>query len=150
MSSALVELTAAIVSAHAAKSEISSEDLVQEIQTVFSTLKQLSDDGTVTETEVEKDDKPVMNPKRSIQKDQIICLECGQGGFKTLARHLKKAHNMDPKEYRKKYNFPAKTALAAKSYSEARRQTALEKNLGAKLVQGRKDSLARKAASITE
>lgn len=145
MSSALVELTATIVSAHAAKAEMSSDDLLQEIQNVFTTLKKLNDDGSVAE-EQKKEEPTATNPKKSILKDQIICLECNQGGFKTLARHLKNVHNMDPKEYRKKHGFPSKTPLAAKSYSEARRKTALDNKLGEKLVKSRQQKLAKKAA----
>jgi len=41
MASNLLDLTASIVSSHAAMSELSTEELIQEIQKVYSTLQQL-------------------------------------------------------------------------------------------------------------
>jgi predicted transcriptional regulator len=142
MSSLLVELTANIVSSHAASVEMTSDELLQEIQKVYIALKNLDSDTVVEETAGIKDQSPAINPKKSIQKDQIVCLICGKGGFKTLSRHLNVVHDIKPREYRKQFNLPAGTALAAKSYSESRRQAALENNLGEKLALGRAKRMA--------
>ena len=151
MSSLLVELTANIVSSHAASVEMSSDQLLQEIQKVYATLKNLETDLPVEETVVKKEPASALNPKKSIQKDQVICLICGKGGFKTLTRHLKVAHDMKPGAYRKQFKLPAGTVLAAKGYSEARRQAAIENNLGEVLAGGRAKRMAkyeaRKAAA---
>ena len=45
MTATLVELTAGIVSSHAAGTEMSSDDLIQEISKVFATLKKLETEG---------------------------------------------------------------------------------------------------------
>ena len=45
MTSSLVELTASIVSSHAVGTEMTSDDLIQEINKVFATLKKLETDG---------------------------------------------------------------------------------------------------------
>lgn len=144
MSSLLVELTANIVSSHAASVEMTSDELLQEIQRVYNMLKQLEGDQPL---EGETAAKPAFTvaPKKSIQKDQIICLLCNKGGFKTLTRHLKQVHNMKPGEYRKQFGLPAGTALAAKSYSEARRAAAKNNNLAANLEKARAIRMANQA-----
>lgn len=138
MPSTLIELTASIVSAHAATVEMSQDELLAEIQKVHATLKGL-DEGIAAAPEqpVEAETAPVMSAKKSIQKNQIVCLICGKGGFKTLSRHLKQAHDMKASAYRKQFGLPAGTALAAKAYSESRRESALKNNLGEKLAKGR-------------
>lgn len=138
MPSTLTELTASIVSAHAATVEMTADELLAEIQKVYVTLKAL-DEGVVAASEqpVEAEAPPVISAKKSIQKNQIVCLICGKGGFKTLSRHLKQAHDMKASVYRKQFGLPAGTALAAKSYSESRRESALKNNLGEKLAKGR-------------
>lgn len=149
MSSILVELTANIVSSHASSVEMTSDELLQEIQKVYAALKGLETDIPVEEAAVNKEQIPVLNPKKSIQKDQVICLICGKGGFKTLTRHLNVVHNMKPGAYRKQFNLPAGIALAAKSYSELRRQAALDNNLGEKLAVGRAKRMAKYEAKKT-
>ena len=150
MSSILVELTANIVSSHAANVEMSSEELLQEIQKVYTALKNLESDVVQEDvTGVTEPAAPAISPKKSIQKDQIICLVCGKGGFKTLARHLKQAHDLKPGQYRKQFGIPASTALAAKNYSEARRQSAITNNLGEKLAAGRATRMANLTAKKT-
>lgn len=146
MSSLLVELTANIVSSHAASIEMSSDDLLQEIQRVYAALKNLESDTAVPEDSAVKETATKINPKKSIQKDQISCLICGKSGFKTLTRHLKQAHGIKPAEYRKQFGLPPGTALAAKNYSESRRQAAIANNLGEKLAKGRATHLANLAA----
>jgi predicted transcriptional regulator len=146
MSSLLVELTANIVSSHAASVELTSDELLQEIQRVYTALKNLESDSIIEIEEVTKETIPAINPKKSIQKDQIICLICGKGGFKTLSRHLKQSHGVKASEYRKQFGIAAGTPLAAKNYSEARRQAAIDNNLGDKLAVGRANRLAKLAA----
>lgn len=142
MSSILVELTANIVSSHAGTVEMSSDELLQEIQKVYAALKNLDSDITTGEEAVIKETAPAISPKKSIQKDQIICLICGKGGFKTLSRHLKQAHGLKASEYRKQFGIASGTPLAAKNYSEARRQSAIDNNLGEKLAKGRATRMA--------
>jgi len=146
MSSILVELTASIVSSHAASVEMSSDELLLEIRKVYQTLKNLDNEPAQDSVATVQETTVTVNPKKSIQKDQIICLICGKGGFKTLSRHLKQAHDIKPGAYRKQFKLPAGIPLAAKNYSEARRQAALDNNLGENLAKGRTARLERLAA----
>lgn len=135
MPSPLIELTANIISAHAASTELTADQLLQEIQAVHAALKRL-EAGETSPVEGQPA-APSMEPKKSIQKNQVVCLICGKGGFKTLTRHLKQAHDMKPGQYRKQFGLPAGTALVAKGYSESRRQQALKNNLAGNLEKAR-------------
>ena len=55
MTTSLVELTANIVSAHASGSQLSRDELIQEINTVFTALKQLESGTPATEVETAPD-----------------------------------------------------------------------------------------------
>lgn len=152
MSNILVELTANIVASHAGSIEMTTDELLKEIQQVYSALRHLDTELPVEEPKsaTPNDTSSCVSPKKSIQKDQVICLVCNKGGFKTLSRHLKLAHNMKPSAYRKQFGIPAGTVLAAKSYSESRRKAALSNNLGEKLSAGRMKYQAQKAAEKAE
>lgn len=145
MTTSLVELTANIVSAHASGSQLSREELIQEINTVFSALKQLETGTPAVEVEAAPA-APVMSLKKAFQSDQISCMICGKTGFKTLTRHLKQAHDLKPGQYRKQFNIPSTQSLTAKNYSEARRRAANENNLAANLEKARAVRAANKAA----
>jgi predicted transcriptional regulator len=57
--------------------------------------------------------------------------------MKTLARHLGTAQGMKPSEYRKQFGIPRAQPLAAKAYSESRRQMAVDRGLGENLAKAR-------------
>jgi predicted transcriptional regulator len=138
MPAPLIELTARIVSAHAATRAMTRDELLTAMKDVHTTLKTL-EEGTavVAEQPDAVENVPVLSAKRSIQKQQIVCLICGKEGYKTLTRHLKQAHGMKPAAYRRQFGLPAGTPLVAKAYSAARREAALKNNLGEKLAKGR-------------
>lgn len=131
----LVELTAEIVSSHASVNEMDKEALLDEIEAVFTKLKSLArDEG---EAEVAPEEKPAVSLKAAFGAEKVYCMVCGKG-FTTLKKHIAIAHNMTPKDYRKKFNIPAKTPLVAKKYSEAKKKMALQLGLAEKLAKARK------------
>ena len=73
--------------------------------------------------------KPAVSVRKSVQDDQITCLECG-GTFKSLKRHLMTHHNLSPEEYREKWDLPADYPMVAPAYAEARSRLAKEMGLG--------------------
>jgi predicted transcriptional regulator len=73
--------------------------------------------------------KPAISVRKSIQDDQLICLECG-GSFKSLKRHLMTHHTMSPEEYREKWDLAADYPMVAPAYAEARSRLAKEMGLG--------------------
>lgn len=138
----LLELAADIVASHAANNKLSTDELVQELQKVHTALKQL-ESGQVETAGAEESKAPSLTAKQAFKKDQVICLICGRGGMKTLARHLRQAHDMKPGEYRKQFGIPRTQPLAAKNFSEARKQMAQDRNLAANLAKAREARAAK-------
>ncbi len=136
MAPTLLELTASIVSSHASMSEMSSDDLLQEIQKVYASLQQLESAGAEAVAGAEAKG-PAITLKKAFQPDQVFCMICGKGGMKTLARHLAKVHNMKPGEYKKQFGIPSNQALTAKNFSEARRKMAQDRGLADNLAKAR-------------
>ena len=83
-----------------------------------------------------EEEKPVITRTKAFGKDKIYCMICGKG-FKTLSRHLKTSHEMTASEYRKQFDIPRSQSLAAKNYSESRRQMAVERGLADNLAKAR-------------
>lgn len=137
MPQTLVELAADIVSSHASVNVMSTEELLQEIQKIYETLQQLETAGTVAPPAEAEKKTPAMSLKKAFQADQVFCMICGNGGMKTLTRHLSMTHGMKPGEYRKQFNIPSDQPLTAKNFSEARRKVALERGLADNLAKAR-------------
>lgn len=133
----LVELTTEIVSAHASVNEMNQEDLLGEIQAVFQKLKTLVGAEGEETAFVEEEIKPAIPLKAAFGAEQVFCMECGKG-FTTLKKHIAVSHNLSPKDYRKKYNVPARTPLVARNYSEAKKKIAQKLGLAEKLAAGRR------------
>ena len=131
----IIELTAEIVSAHAGNTQLTSEELYREIDTVYASLNALKSSTLIVVPEQPKQ----LTLKQAFKKDEVICMLCGKGGYKTLKRHLAMAHQLKPGEYRKQFGIPSAQKLAAKSYSESRRQLAIDKGLGEGLATYRAD-----------
>lgn len=146
MPSTLVELAASIVSSHASVNEMSTEELLQEIQKVYGALQELETSGTAAAAVETESKTPVISLKKAFQTDQVYCMICGRGGMKTLSRHLSQAHGIKPGEYRKKFNIPSNQPLTAKSFSEGRRKMAQERGLADNLAKAR----AVRAANLKE
>ncbi len=147
----LLELAAEIVSSHASTSKISGDDLLQEIQKIYETLKALEAGREVAVAGAEEEKKPAITVRQAFKQNEVICMICGKGGMKTLARHLAQAHDMTPAEYRKQFGIKREQALAAKSFSEARRKFARERGMADALAKAREvraaNIKAKKAAS---
>lgn len=136
MAPSLLELAANIVSSHASVSEMSTEELIEEIQKVHAMLQKL-ETGSPEAAAPDEPKGPAITLKKAFQADQVSCMICGKGGMKTLARHLAQAHNMKPGEYRKQFNIPRDQALTAKNFSESRKKMAKERGLAENLAKAR-------------
>ena len=127
-SNLLVELTAEVVSAYVGNNPVAAGDLATLISDVHSALGKTT---TVTESEPAEKPVPAVNPKRSVTRDHIVCLEDGKK-FKSLKRHLMSHYGMTPEEYREKWGLPADYPMVAPSYAEQRSRLAREMGLGRK------------------
>jgi predicted transcriptional regulator len=142
MSHEILKLTTEIVVSHASSSELTPEQLVNEIKEVYNALSSL-EGGTILEEPVSEGlagvKKPSIPLKDIVTNKYVVCLECGKK-MKTLKAHLRKTHNLTPKEYYQRYNLdPKKYPLVCKDYSAARSKMAKDRGLGA--LGGRKKSV---------
>ncbi len=127
MSKTLVEMTAEIIQSQISGSNMNTDEIKTALHDTYQTLKDLQEAEISGSNVDEKEDKPTMDPKRSIQKNRIVCLECGQS-FKMLTKHLK-SHDMTSKEYRKKYGFSSTQSLCARVLSEERSRASKERGI---------------------
>ncbi len=132
----LIEIASQIVQTQVSLTSMTAADITASLRQVFSTLHELqraeSGEITLPKTEGLQEAKPALSPENSIQNDKVICLECG-AEFKQLSQTHLSSHGMDRKEYKKKYGFPMKTPLAAKSLIKARVKAAKKRGLPEKL-----------------
>lgn len=133
--SSIMKMAADIIAAHASTTPMTKEELIVELTELHATLTAL-EKGEALETEESSDSEPAISLKKAFGKDTIYCMICGKG-FKTLSRHLKTSHDMTAGEYRKKFNVPRGQSLAAKNYSESRRQMAVDRGLADNLAKAR-------------
>ena len=123
----LVELTADIVAAYVSHHVVPVTELPGLIADVHTDLSGTSTPAAAVVTGEKQ--KPAVSVRKSVQDDQIICLECG-GSFKSLKRHLTTHHSITPEEYREKWDLPVDYPMVAPAYAEARSRLAKEMGLG--------------------
>lgn len=139
MATELLKLTVQIVTAHAAVSELSTAELLDEIKGVYRTLAGLEEgkpEGleAAAPTAVPEKAAPEITPavpiEEAVQDDYVVCLECG-AKLKTLKAHLRRAHGLTPAEYAKRFQIDLKKyPLVSRNYSAKRREWAQIKGLG--------------------
>lgn len=132
----LIEMAAEIVAAHASTTPMTKEELIAELGEVLKALSSLEKGEAVAEVGTAEEAAPSISRKKAFGKDKVVCMLCGKE-MKTLARHLKTAHGIKPSEYRKQFDIPRSQPLAARSYSESRRQMAVDRGLGENLAKAR-------------
>jgi predicted transcriptional regulator len=122
----VIEMTADIVSAFVGANTVSASELPSLIQSVYSTLANMSGAAEVVEAAPRE---PAVPLKRSITPEFLICLEDGRK-FKSLKRHLRTKYNMSPEDYRAKWGLPKDYPMVAPSYAKARSDLAKQMGLG--------------------
>ena len=136
MPSDVLKLTTEIVISHASMTELTPEELVQEIKEVYNVLSSLEGGGILEEPGSEKAElaggvkKPSIPLKDIVKAKYVVCLECGKK-LMTLKAHLRKAHGLMPKEYYARFGLdPKKFPLVCKNYSAARSKMAKDREFG--------------------
>jgi predicted transcriptional regulator len=123
--SAILGLTAQIVSAHAAHNELGASALPSAIRAVYDTLVNI---GEAPPAPAEKA-QPAVPIRKSVFPDFIICLEDGKR-LKMLKRHLSTSYNMTPEQYRAKWGLDSSYPMVAPNYAERRSELAKQIGLG--------------------
>jgi predicted transcriptional regulator len=119
------ELTAEIVAAYVRRNQIVAEQLGTVISTVHQALSDLG--KPAAEAVVER--TPAVSIRRSVQRDYVVCIECGWRG-KMVRRHLGTAHGLSIEQYRARWSLPHDHAMTAPAYSERRSTMAKQIGLG--------------------
>ena len=134
MSKSLVEMAADIIQSQCNSISMTSEEITLSLQNTFNTLLKLqasevkaslediSGAGTKIKTSI------ALSPEKSLQKNKVICLECGQE-FKMLSPKHLKSHGLTSREYRVKYGFSLRQPLCAKSLSDRRKKAGKARGL---------------------
>ncbi|OGQ98094.1 MAG: hypothetical protein A2505_00130 [Deltaproteobacteria bacterium RIFOXYD12_FULL_55_16] len=155
MGKSLVELAAELVQAQCITRAMNPEELAQALQSAFCVLQALQageaklQAGISEENAAEGCSAPEINPAKSIQKNKIICLECGQEFRMLSSKHLR-SHELTGREYRIKWGLSLRQPLCARSLTEKRSKAAKERGLPEELrksIAGRKKNQGPKAAS---
>ena len=126
-STAIIELTADIVSAYVSHNIVSPSELPNLIHDVYDALIYFR--PAESYVEVTEPVKPAVSVKKSITPDFLICLEDGKK-FKSLKRHLRSQYGMSPDDYREKWGLPHDYPMVAPNYATARSALAREMGLG--------------------
>lgn len=133
MEKSLVEMAAELVQAQCMTRAMNTEEVAQALQSAFSVLQCLQagealQAGIPAEVAAGGGFAPEISPAKSIQKNKIICLECGQEFRMLSSKHLR-SHDLTGREYRVKWGLPLRQSLCAKSLTEKRSKAAKERGL---------------------
>lgn len=123
-------LVAEIVSSYVGKNGVAMDQLGGLIASVHQTLAGLGTSPELLALAVEKL-TPAVPIRRSVQPDRVVCLECGFQG-KTLRRHLRVTHGLEPAAYRSRWKLASDYPLTAPAYSAHRSAMARQVGLGRK------------------
>ncbi len=137
MATEILKLTTSIITSHASMTELSTQELVDEIKMVYGVLSSLEGGAVIPEAMVPKKapeaevvKKPSIPLKDIVTEKHVVCMSCGKK-CRTLKAHLKKAHGLLPKEYFKQFGLdPKKFPLVCKEYSAKRSQMAKDRGFG--------------------
>jgi predicted transcriptional regulator len=132
----LLKLTAQVVAAYVSCHQVAPAELEVIIGSVAGSLAEFGDPPKAVPARAE----PAVPVRRSVGKDHIICLVCGQKQ-KTLKRHLAVRHQLNPADYRERYDLRSDYPLVAPSYA------ALRSEMAQRIGLGRKPALAEPAAA---
>ena len=115
-----------IVASYVGNHTLAPEQLSALIMSVQQAISQL---GKPAQPEPAR--TPAVPIRRSVQHDQVVCLECGFKG-KTLRRHLSMRHGLQVGEYLRRWDLSSDHPLTAPAYSEQRSAMAKQLGLGRK------------------
>ena len=103
--------------------KLSAEDMHRTLQQTYTTLSALKaqEEARTTSTPIPASTSPAVDWRKSITRQAVTCLECGQSWKQLTIRHLM-THGLDPRSYRRKYGIPRTQPLTARNTTRRRRQ----------------------------
>lgn len=125
-------LTVEIVSAFVSRNPVPADQLPAILHTVYDALSEIEPS---TEHARRGARTPAVPVDRSVTRKRVTCLEDGKK-FKMLKRHLSRAHNLTPDEYRAKWGLRSDYPMVAEEYATRRSELAKELGLGGRPGRG--------------
>jgi predicted transcriptional regulator len=117
-------LVAKIIASYVSHHNLAPEQIPELIASVHRTIMALGQPA-----EVHVAPTPAVPVRRSVQRDVVVCLDCGWKG-KMLRRHLTTRHGLTGEDYLKRWGLPGDHPLTAPNYSVQRSNLAKELGLG--------------------
>lgn len=124
MQGAASRLVAKIIASYVAHHNLSPDQIPELITSVHRTIA-----GLGRPVEAPAAPTPAVPVRRSVQRDVVVCLDCGWKG-KMLRRHLTTRHGLSGENYLKRWGLPGDHPLTAPNYSVQRSNLAKELGLG--------------------
>jgi len=118
------QLVTKIIASYVSHHNVSPEQIPELISSVHRIIDRLG-----KPVEPEGVPTPAVPVRRSVQRDAVVCLECGWKG-KMLRRHLSTRHALTGEQYLKRWSLQSDHPLTAPTYSEQRSSLAKELRLG--------------------
>jgi predicted transcriptional regulator len=132
----LLKLTAEVVAAYVSSHRVAPAELEVIVGSVAGSLAKIGDPPQAVAARPE----PAVPVRRSVGKDHLFCLVCGQK-LKTLKRHLAVLHQLTSDGYRERFGLRSDYPLVAPSYA------ALRSEMARRIALGGKPALAEPAAA---
>ncbi len=156
MTKSLVEMAADLVQSQCTTKGMTTEEITFSLQSTFKALQELqlheariaagAQEGMLPGDEMAMSGAG-RSPEKSIQKNKIVCLECGQEFRMLSPKHLK-SHGLNGRQYREKWGFSLRQPLCAKSLSDRRKKAGkargLPENLKKAIARRKKGSKTKK------
>jgi len=117
-------LVAKIIASYVSHHNLAPEQIPELIASVHRTIV-----GLGQPIEAPSAPTPAVPLRRSVQRDVVVCLDCGWKG-KMLRRHLTTRHGLSGEDYLKRWGLPNDHPLTAPNYSVQRSNLAKELGLG--------------------
>jgi predicted transcriptional regulator len=118
------QLVTKIIASYLSHHNVAPEQIPELIASVHRTISGLGQPAEPQGVLV-----PAVPVRRSVQRDAVVCLECGWKG-KMLRRHISTRHGLTGEQYLKRWNLASDHPLTAPTYSEQRSTLAKELGLG--------------------
>jgi predicted transcriptional regulator len=140
-------LVAQILSSYLSSNTVAPADLPSVIESVKKAFAGVSETMPTSEG-ASKSWEPAVTVRKSVTPEAVTCLVCGKK-FKSLRRHLRTAHQLEPREYRSAFKLKSDYPLVAPAYAAHRSDLAKSLGLGRKVVKkAGSRRLAKKAAAV--
>lgn len=127
-------MAAEIIQSQCTSTSMTTEEITLSLQNTFKTLQGLqAAEIHATQEGLVDTGSPIkpaisLTPEKSLQKNKVVCLECGQE-FKMISPKHLKSHGLTGREYRVKHGFSLRQPLCAKSLSDKRKKAGKERGL---------------------